>query len=120
MELSLGFNQKNFELLPKTIAFIQQVYGVNTLTCGETDLRVHGAPTKKIMIEGEEFDFVYEEMSFSYKLVGCTDDTVTVIEDNPYRKSTEIKHFVDGNTYWVKAMEGSELREYFVRIEKGI
>jgi hypothetical protein len=116
LDLSLKYNTENLDLESRTIEFMKQVYGVLTLTYDEEMVRSHGAPTKKIMVSGKEYDFVYEEMKYPYEVLSCTDDTLTIKEDSPYMESTEVKHFIDSNTYWVPAMPESEKREYFIRV----
>lgn len=113
LDLSLKYNTENLDLEPRTIEFMKQAYGVLTLTYGEEMVRSHGAPTKKIMVSGKEYDFVYEEMKYPYEVLSCTEDTLTIKEDNPHMESTEVKHFIDSNTYWVPAMPESEKKGIF-------
>ncbi len=119
-ELSVEYNTKHLDLEPHTIKFMNDVYGILTVTYTKNTIRMHGASTKKIMIKGNEHDFVFEEMTSSYKQISCTDMAVTILSDSPYSTGEETMTFVDKNTFWVSAMPGSDKREYFKRVPENI
>ncbi|MCU7878168.1 MAG: hypothetical protein KZQ84_15460 [Candidatus Thiodiazotropha sp. (ex Lucinoma borealis)] len=119
-ELSIEYNTKLLELEPHTIKFMNDVYGILTITYTKTSIRMHEAPTKKISIKGKEHDFVFEEMSSSYEQVSCTEESVTILSNSPYSTGEETMTFVDLNTFWVSTMPGSDKREYFKRVPKDI
>lgn len=115
-ELSIDYNTKYLDIEPHTVKFMNDVYGVLKVTYTESTMRMHGAPTRKIEIKGKEYDFVYEEMTSSYEVVSCDNNSVTILTDSPYSTGEDTIHFIDENTVWVPAMPGSDRREYFKRL----
>ncbi|MBU3020027.1 hypothetical protein KO519_20335 [Paraglaciecola agarilytica] len=120
-ELSVKHNKENLDLEPHTIKFMNDVFGVLKITFTENVVHMHSAPTKKIEIKGKPHDFTYEELRYEYKIESCNKKTLFISDQNPYYQSkNEPITFIDKDTYWVPTMPGSDEREYFVRISKGI
>lgn len=116
-DLSMEYNLKNAIFNEQVIRIKSQIYGVLKLTYTDKSIHAHGAPTQKITVEGKVFEIKFEDISFDYQLLSCSDNTITTKEFYPYGEPlVESKHFINNDTYWVSP-EGKKEREYFVRIQ---
>jgi hypothetical protein len=115
----MEFNQKSEVLEDNQIEFLSQALGVLKLTYTDTTIRSHPAPTKVISIEGKEYDFVFEDLTYKYEIVECKENWVKTKQYYPYGEPMLLKiHFISEDIYWVSPSNLPESREYFVRVEK--
>jgi len=116
-DLSMEYNLKYAGFNEKIIKIKEQIYGILKLTYTNESIHAHGAPTQKITVEGKVFEIKFEDLTFDYQVLNCSNDMVTTKEFYPYGEPlVESKYFIDDDTYWVSP-EGKKEREYFVRIQ---
>ena len=116
----MEFNKKWSNIEPKAMAFLEQITG-NSITEYTQDKIIITGNKKIITINGKQHEWPAINEVTTYKLLGCTKDSV-VIEHNLYEQ-----HFIDQlyfpnkDTFWVYtgntwATNNAHAREYFVRI----
>jgi hypothetical protein len=116
-ELSMDYNNKSGRATQPQIEFLEQVLGILKLSYSDTSIHSHGAPTLKVIINGKQSDFVFEDLEYKYEVLGCTDTSIKIRQHYPYGgPMTSILNFVDRNTYWVAPEHLPKTREYFIRV----
>lgn len=90
-----------------------------TLTVTESAVREHGQPSMMVTVGDKEFDFVFEELSYPYRVLSCDQSSAEVVSAHPYAGAVQRTiHFVDKDTYWVSSGTPPSSREFFVRVRE--
>jgi len=117
--LSMDYNEKFAQLAPKQKELLVQILGLMTLTVTDKAVREHGQPSMKVTVGGKESDFVFEELSYPYRVLSCDSSSAEVVSQHPYAGAMQYTiHFVDKDTYWVSSGKLPSSREFFVRVRE--
>lgn len=121
LDLSRNFYEQHAILKPAQREFIEQLFGDLEVEY-EAGKVVTRSTSKKITIDGKEFDFHGATDESPYEVIFESGKKIVIktLENGHWVASTLV--FVSNNVYWVYVGEGDygsdlNIREYFVRVE---
>ena len=122
-ELSMRFTRKHIKLEPKTIAFLEQIWGDLTLEFGRGRVISRMPDVETTNAVG----VISKLMGFSetrpLNVVAITPDQIATVSKEPVtgRNHITVYNFEDADTMWVYVgtanLAGMDIREYFVRVK---
>ena len=118
-EMSMEYNEKFAHLEPNQKELLVQILGRMIVTYTDNKVHEHGLPSSRVTIGGKEYDFAFEDLSYSYKVLSCDKATITAEFEHPHSGPVkETAYFIDENTYWISSEILPSTREYFIRVSK--
>ncbi len=120
-KLTIEFNKKWSNIEQKAMSFIEQTIGTSITEISKNQITFFDTK-KTVTINGKQYDWPAINETTTYKLLGCTEDSV-VIEYNIFGQ-----HFIsqlffpNEDTYWLysgntRLTNNAHTREYFVRMK---
>ena len=120
-KLTMEFTKQWSNIEPRAMAFLEQTTGTSITEVTKKYIAISDT-NKTLTINGKQLEWPATNEKTTYKLLGCTEDSV-VIEYHLFNQHfINQLHFPNKNTYWVYTgsallTNNAHTREYFVRIK---
>ena len=120
-ELTMSFAEERAKLEDKTMLFLKQMVGLQTITFTATQVRSEMPNWESTTADGLTSKLIGFDETHPYKRIGTTANQVAVASQEPVTGRTRITvyNFEDEDTMWVylggAPFPQMNIREYFVR-----
>ncbi len=119
-ELTMSFNRRWANIEERAMSLLNQTTGTATVNYLQNELVLSDIPSRKITINGEQFDWNGTNQTVHYEVLGCTEKMVSIkyrLFDNDFIVTL---NFQADDIYWVysghpELTENAHTREYFER-----